>query len=273
MAAIFHPAGFGGSLGAELAIVSPVHTTGACWFVHSSTGSDAVSPAGKSREAPLATLGQAQTNAAAGDVIVLLSGHTETLAVKITLSKAGLVILGEGQGSNQPSFARSADVNTIDVTGAAIRLENIRFLTDTTAGFTADRVLISANGVILRGCYFAGSATDSVAPMLAVANAVTNLTIDGGSYFVASGTSKTATTFRALAFNGTATDVEIRDVTVSGDASYGWLSTAISSAGAITRLRAKDVDLLYGSDVVFAANTVGYLHVRAESGHPRIEWP
>lgn len=269
---VIHTNGFGGSLGAELATVSPVYTSGDVWFVRSTTGTDAAAPAGKSREAPLATLGQAQTNAAAGDVIVMLSGHTETLATKLTLSKAGLVLLGEGQGTSQPSFKRSADVNLWDITGAGIRVENIRFLTDSTAAFAADRVLVSANTVLFRGCYFASSALDTISPALAIASGVTNLTIDESTYFISSGTSSALTGFSGLAFKGTATDVEMRDVVFDGG-SFGWLSSALSAVGAITRLRVKDLSLLNGSDALLITATSGYVHVASNSGDARLTWP
>lgn len=269
---IVHSFGFGGSTGAELATVSPVYTSGAVWFVSSTGGTDAAAPAGKSREAPLASLGQAQTNASAGDVIVVLASHAEVLGVKLTLSKAGLAIIGEGLGINRPTFSRSADVNLFDLTGAGIRLENIRFITDAAAGYTSDRVLVSANSCIVRGDYFASGVNDSASPALAVASGVTNLTIDGATYFVSSGTSRTATGYRGLSLKGTATDLEVHDVIFDGG-TYGWLSNAWNATGAVTRLRAKDVDLISGSDVVLASSTTGYFHIRAESGAARLEWP
>lgn len=269
---IFHASGFGGSTGAELATDSPILTSGDVWFVHSGTGVDAGSPSGKSREQPLATLAQAQTNAAAGDVIVILSGHTETLSSKLTLSKAGLILLGEGSGASRPLFNRSADVNLWDLTGAAIRVENIRFNSDAANTYTADRVLVSANSCLFRGCYFVCGANDAATPALAVANAVTNLRIDGATYFVASGTSRTVTGFRGLALNGTTTDLELDDVVFDGG-TYGFLSHALNGAGAASRFRGLNIDLLNGADINFASSTTGLLHVRNESGANRVVWP
>lgn len=270
--ATIHTAGFGGSTGAQLATVSPIYTSGAVWFVSSTVGVDAAAPAGKSREAPLATLSQAQTNASAGDVIVMLTSHAEVLGAKLTLSKAGLVLLGEGAGTSRPTFSRSADVNMWDITGAGIRVENILFATDGTAGFTSDRVLVSANGTLFRGCYFASGSTSTASPALAIANAVTNTTIDGATYFVSSGTSRTVTGYRGLELKGTTTDLDLNDVTFDAG-TWGWLSHAWNGTGAVTRLRAINVDLLSGSDVVLASSTTGYIYVRAESGASRIEWP
>lgn len=269
---IFHASGFGGSIGADLATASPILTSGDVWFVHSGTGADAGAPAGKSREQPLATLEQAQTNAAAGDVIVILAGHTETLSTKLTVSKAGLIILGEGAGAGRPLFNRSADVNLWDLTGAGIRVENIRFNSDAANTYTADRVLVTANSCIFRGCYFVCGANDAATPALAVASGVTNLRIDGATYFVASGTSRTATGYRGLALNGTTTDLELDDVIFDGG-TYGFLASALNGAGAAGRLRALNVDLLNGADVVMASGTTGVFRVRNESGASRVVWP
>ena len=59
----------------------------------SATGSDAASPAGKDRIKPLATLAQACTNAATGDIIVCLAGHAETLTSGQTFSTANILVL------------------------------------------------------------------------------------------------------------------------------------------------------------------------------------
>jgi hypothetical protein len=269
---IIHTAGFGGTTGSTLATVSPVYTSGAVWFVSSTTGTDAAAPAGKSREAPLATLAQAQTNASAGDLIVMLANHSEALATKLTLSKAGLTLLGEGQGASRPTFRRSADVNLWDLTGASIWVDNVLFNTDGASGYTADRVLVSANSCRFAGCRFVSGANDIASPALAIATGVTNLCINGGTYFVSSGTSKTVTGHSALSFKGTATDVELDDVTFDGG-TYGWLSNAVTGTGAVTRLRALNVNMLGGSDIVYASSTTGYHHTLGETGASRLEWP
>jgi hypothetical protein len=269
---IIHTAGFGGSTGAGLATVAPIYTSGDVWFVSSLVGTDAVSPAGKSREQPLATVAQAQTNAAAGDVIVVLSGHSETLGTKLTLSKAGLILLGEGAGASRPRFNRSADVNLWDVTGAGIRLENLRFNSDAATAYATDRVLVTGNSCIVRGCYFVCGANDSASPALAVATGVTNLRIDGASYFVASGTSRTVTGYKGLSLKGTTTDLELDDV-IFDAGTYGFLTHALDGVGAAGRLRALNVDLLNGADMNLASSTTGVVHIRNESGASRVVWP
>src|SRR5687767_7336230 len=125
--------GYGGSTGAVLTTsAAPIYQSGNTWYVDSVTGSDAASPRGRDRARPLATLAQALTNAAAGDVIVFFSGHTQTLTAITTLSLAGLKLLGEGSGSSRPQFIRDANDELFDITAAGVRLENLYFPGSTT---------------------------------------------------------------------------------------------------------------------------------------------
>src|SRR5713101_4612171 len=80
--------------------VSPQVTTGKMFFVSSVTGkanNDGTDPL-----YPLATLVQAQTKARAskGYYIILLPSHAETVTAAggITISKAGLTVIGMGVG-------------------------------------------------------------------------------------------------------------------------------------------------------------------------------
>src|SRR5689334_19357234 len=109
-----YPNGVGGSTGASLATAAPLYASGQVWYVSSTTGVDGASPAGLDRVKPLATLAQAYTNAAAGDFIVCLSGHVETLTSAQTIGKADIKLVGEGTGSSRPRFTRNADINMFD---------------------------------------------------------------------------------------------------------------------------------------------------------------
>lgn len=105
-------------------------TTGNYWFVSSTTGSNGNT--GKSSNQAFATLAQASSAATAsnGDVIILLPGHAETItgAAAITLSKAGLYIVGLGNGANRPTFTWSTSTAAqVIVSGANITFDNVRF--------------------------------------------------------------------------------------------------------------------------------------------------
>ncbi len=128
-------------------------TTGVVIWVDSVAGND--SNAG-TKEAPLATLAAAHSAATAanGDIIVIKSGHTETLTSSITISKAGTKIYGLGSGSSAPNFICNAAIDCIDITGANVEINNLYFPAATTATATA---LINVIGMFVQGCTFDGS--------------------------------------------------------------------------------------------------------------------
>ena len=137
------------------------------WFVNNSTsglpdgaksGSDG--NGGLSPKEPLATLSQAQTNALAarGDVIVVLPGHAETLTAALTLSKAGMQIVGVQIGNRRPRFTVNGAVDLLSLTGANILLANFDMAIVTTDAATAF-VNVAAAFCKLKNLYFVPSAT------------------------------------------------------------------------------------------------------------------
>lgn len=90
---------------------------------------------GRSPDKPFSTLAYVMTNAAsltpalaAGDVIYLMPGHTETLAsaAAIACATAGVKIIGLGWGAARPTFTFSATDSTWTITAASVYLKNIR---------------------------------------------------------------------------------------------------------------------------------------------------
>lgn len=144
--------------GADTFITSDILATGAVIWVDSVNGNDANT--GTENE-PLATLGQAITNATAnnGDIIVIKSGHSETLTSAITISKAGLKIFGIGESSAAPNFLVNAAIDGLDITGANVEINNLYFLAGTTIA-NASRVNINAANVRVKDCTFLCGAYD-----------------------------------------------------------------------------------------------------------------
>ncbi len=102
---------------------------GNIWYVNSSTGSDTANN-GKAPNQAFATLSAASSAATAsnGDIIYIAPGHTETLtsATSLTLSKAGITVIGLGSGSLRPTFTLgTVATTTINVTAANITISNI----------------------------------------------------------------------------------------------------------------------------------------------------
>lgn len=264
-----YPNGIGGSTGASLATAAPFYGSGDVWYVSSVTGVDASGTAGKDRVKPLATLAQAYTNAAAGDTIVCLENHAETLTSAQTLGKAGLVLLGEGAGSSRPRFTRNADINMFDVTAAGVVCWNIYFPASTTTS-TKSRFRTAAVMTELRSCYFECGASDTGPAAESVTGASQFFIRD--TSFVSTATAVASQPHSALKVTNALTDLELDTVTFDGG-STGWSNQfALNGAAAVTRLRGLSVDLLHDSDISLVTGTTGFLTVRYKSGSARTVW-
>ena len=98
----------------------------------------------------------ARCTASAGDILVIMPGHAETIstATALTLSKAGIAVVGLGDGSLTPTFTLGTVVGaTVNITAANISLMNLRFkanLADITSAITTT----SAQHLKIVGCDF-----------------------------------------------------------------------------------------------------------------------
>lgn len=141
---------------------------GNVYFVDSGHANASNSNSGKKPSQPLATLVQAIANCTAsqGDVIVLAAGHTETViaAGTVTLSKAGITIVGMGRGADRATVDfTTATTASFLVTGASCRIINVLF----TGGIDAlaNPIHIQAAGFGFYGCEtrdVTGQATDFI---------------------------------------------------------------------------------------------------------------
>ncbi len=252
------PNGIGGSTGHSLATGSPLQSFGAVWYVGPG-GTDAGGIAGWRREAPLATLLQAYTNASAGDTIVLLAGHAETLAVAQTLGKIGLTIVSEGDGSNRARFTCNAAIAMFDVTAAAVRILNVYFPASTTIAPTA-RVRIAAAGVLVEDCYFECGALDTNRALQLVTGAA-SVEINSTTFIATA-----ATPARGIQSSNAMTGLILRDLVFDGG-SFGWTVYACEIVtGVITGLYANNISLLNNSDVASANAGTGNFLIGESSG-------
>ncbi len=104
----------------------------------------------------VAAIADSNVVASRGDVILVLPGHTEAVigAATIAVSKAGLSIIGLGQGTLRPTISFTTAIGAqMTVTGANVRFENILF---NLAGFDAITAAISvtATDVTFNKCDF-----------------------------------------------------------------------------------------------------------------------
>ena len=115
------------SFGLPMVGTLPVSSNANYLFVNSVTGSDGNTGA---FDQPYATTTQAlkKCSANAGDVIVLMEGHAETIsaAAGIAINVAGVQIIGLGSGSSRPTFTfATSTAATMTITAANIQISNI----------------------------------------------------------------------------------------------------------------------------------------------------
>ena len=86
-------------------IQAAINTTGDVYYVHSTNGSDGGGKNGKSPDSPFASIDYAvgKCTASQGDVIVVMTGHTESVVTDggLTVDVAGITIVGLGEGDSR----------------------------------------------------------------------------------------------------------------------------------------------------------------------------
>lgn len=126
---------------------------GNIWYVSSTTGSDTANN-GKAPNQAFATLDKADLSATASnnDIIYVLPGHSETLtaAAQVSLSTAGVTVIGLGVGRNRPVFNYTTSAAaSFDITGANYTLINLVFNPTGVSAVTAAINITSADVSLL----------------------------------------------------------------------------------------------------------------------------
>lgn len=252
----------GGSTGPAMAARGPWRESGQRWYVHR-LGLDAAP--GLDRIRPLATTAQAVTNAAAGDTIVYLEGHQETLAAAQVLSKAGLYLVGEGSGSTRPQFIANGAVAMFDVTAAGVWFENLYFPQSLVA--PTARVRVGAAECALITCDFDCGAVDT-APAVKLVTGAAQFRAERCSW-KSTATLITAQPSIGLEVANAVSGVWLTSCTFDGGV-CGWSDYALKATAAVTRLYAPDLALLRGCDVYTATGSSGRILVGDRGGTARL---
>jgi hypothetical protein len=261
--------GIGESSGDSLATSKNLYLTGNVWYVHYGTGTDAGSPAGKNRLAPLKTLAQAHTNAASDDIIVLLAGHTETLTANQVVNK-GLTIVGCGTGTGTGGMPQlkvnAAAAAVLNLQAARISIRNIYFPTSVQSNSVERLYTSGATDLLVKDCYFDCGANDTVAALRVGDN---RLRVEGCTFVsVATGSTKPHS---AIYIPGAIADILVSDCIFDGG-TVGWSTEwAFHATGAATtNLRMQGISLLRDSDIGLHASTTGYVQVSNTTGSGRV---
>jgi len=140
-------------------IVGAYTLFGDSFYVDGTNGAD-VAGNGKSPDTAFKTLDYAigQATANQGDVIFVKEGYTETIsAATALLDKAGITIIGMGDGGNMPKITLdTATTATIGVSANDITIEGFKFVAD-FADIVSFFTLTTAKNFTLDGCKFAQS--------------------------------------------------------------------------------------------------------------------
>ena len=261
--------GIGGTVGDTLATCKPLYTKSTIWYVSSVTGSN--SYIGTDREHPFATLATAVTSSAANDIIVLLTGHTETLTAAQSLAKA-LTIVGEGTSGGKPAVSfqmnSAANLNLFSVSAANVQLRNIYIKTNLQTS-SAVAVTVNASDSQFIGCYWELNTTDTGGLLLTTG---ADRALVKNCTFVCtntSGAAATATPTYGLSI-GSIADIEIQGTIFNGGA-FGFPQNAILGA-TVTRLRADSLSMLNGADASLGASTTGWFNPQTVTGGSNVSW-
>lgn len=263
MAAIrFYQNGAGGSTGADLAVLKPTYASGNYWYVHKS-GTDAGGTAGQERAKPLATVGQAFTNASAHDTIVFLSGHTENISAGIDITKAGLKLVSEGLGAQRAAFTQSYITYCFKMDAAGIIIDNCYF--PPSSGVATERVQMAAAHCEVTDCLFESGANDTARALSIVTGASSCMIFNTQFNAVAAGASIGLQVVNAV------TGLVMDSVSFDGG-SVTWSDYAFKGSAAVTALRATRISQLNGSHILLPTGTTGSIHQQASTGDSRVDW-
>ena len=268
MPVIFLPNGLGENAGDPLAVASPLLVNGDVWYVDSATGSDAASPRGKNRSRPLATLAQAQTNGANGDIIVLMDGHAETLTAALTISKS-LTIVGAGKSSGLPTVKftnNSAAASLFTVTATYFQLRNV-WINAQAQSNSAIKVTCTSTWAHLSNIYMECNGYDTAAGLAFTGAGYRSVE---SSTFISTATAASAQP--ALAMGAAGTTLWLRGVVFDGGTVGFSNYHAFETTAALTYLFAEGISLLRGVDMKVLEATAGYINPQVSTRDARVDW-
>ena len=275
----FLPNGIGGLTGAALALASPLLTSGSVWYVHSGTGRDGATY-GKDRLTPLATLEYCMGTMAyaSHDIVVLMSGHTETPAASIDIgvagTKHGISVIGEGTGANMPRLVSNIDDELLAITGNDITVSNVYFpeaTLDNASG--TGKIEITGFDVVVDGCRFECGVLDRIYAMHdACATAGRKITIRDTSFVSVAPDSTVLPALPVRISPVTTAWLDMDNVTCDGgNSAWNAYGGAISINSACV-VHATNIKLLNGSDINLVTGCTGYINVSQATGSSKVVW-
>ena len=257
--------GAGGSTGADLATLDRTIMSGAYWYVGNAVAGNSDANDGRERTAPLATIGQANTNSSAGDTIVCLANHAETIGTIVTFAKANVNIVGEGAGSSLPRFTNGVAAATnpmFKITAGQVLFDNLYFPGSSVVARERIQVLGGSGTSILRNLTFECSANDAQHQIVYSGT--------GPDYFY--NLRFTATGAGAAPIGVGSTGPLIGDILYLDGGSFGWTTSGALNASGTTNFRLTRVFQYNGSHIIIATGNTGTIQIQGSTGDSRVDW-
>lgn len=256
-----YPNGTGELLGGPLTLARPLLMSGNIWYVHH----DGTSSSGLNREDPTNTLAQAITNAAAGDWIVLMPGHSEVIAVNTTLP-ARCRLVGSGSSNGEPTSELRFTGDGYFTLPQQAQIHWVKFPARSSSGANP-RFIQSSSQARFVGCVFEMGASDTQ-PCISLRS--TQTTIQSCTFRSSSIGSQIAPV-SALANQTASGPLWIQDCVFDGG-EVGFSSPAINlTTVAVDDFSIFSTTLQNGADLSLHASSTGHLAVTATGGS-RISW-
>ncbi len=174
--------------GGMFGVIDTSKTTGDIWYVGSVKGTDGAGY-GRNPQKPMATLDYLIefTTADAGDVVYVVANHAETLLAvdAVDIDKAGLRIVGLGEGANRPTFTFGhADAEFV-IGAANVTVENIRFLAGITGITIGIAVEDAGDNFTMKNCVFPEptDSADDFIDAIDLENDANGVSIIGNQYY------------------------------------------------------------------------------------------
>ena len=245
--------------------------SGALWYVDSVTGSDSYT--GTERKQPLATIAQAQTNASAGDTVIIMDGHSETYTAALTLNVAHVSYFGSGLASGKPTASitmNHASQNTFIIGAAGIELHNLYFPANTVANSEETISVGNYVGTWIENCYFEADETQNDS-IIDISQGGTDTIIEGCT-FVSTATSAADPPLSAIHMGQGHTRPMIKGNTFDGG-TIGWAAGGygFTTNSDHTGMRWFNNSCLRGSDVEVTVGSTGYVSFATMTGASRID--
>jgi len=244
-----------------------VQTNRQAVFVSSTHANASNSHPGTSPEEPWATLAYAISQVGGADyVIVVASGHTETLTA--TVSQSSVWIIGEGTGTNRPTFTAhgTTDDPILTITGDGCVVRNLIFkdAAQNESDRTDPLVELNADYCVISDCHFrvmAGGIAFGADIGLRVGNSASSTHCEINTCVFdneqdASGASNNDPSYAIYVVGTNSSGLRVIDCTFDGG-TYGWeqAALALDPSAALTNFRVSGCTFENYADLAVANNS------------------